>query len=837
MVAVMATTTFELRRAGSEPEDAIAASNAMDAFATSAREKSPILIMTREKGAIEQYLVVRSSADRHVAQMLAHAVGAKPVALSEEETLVLSPKNVFRLAVPIFNQNIGRSTMAGQSPFLVTKAVASSLVEDGQWVAVAFRAPSGRESKWWSKFLRAKGIETHHSLESDSVVTSYYAGGSDASSSREALRTLAAAMPGFNEHHVTRRFTSIVPALGALALAVLATVVAIALPAVLAPLLQQFAPFSALVALAFVPPFAWCALLAAKRWRVLRRDVPVEHPRSRFLFPRPPKTTRDANGNEKVFEGDRPFVNWVFKVQAASFVGVVSPHVGGESGSASTTERAASAEVVSAQGFCFGLDKFSRRVHLPDVSAFEGVAIEGAAGKGKTQFQAAQFAYLLSKRATEGNNSLIFFDTKGGTYQILEDWCRRMNVPVRVIHVADDPWRGAPRRRQNSDVIDVLAFEGDADQRARFIADQMKQSLDEGDIRGQSLETLTKVFTAACAITDEMVDAAREQAFKEGRSFIPLGNAITPVSIAGAFLGEPDTHVGELLYAQLGGKASKDMGKGLVTDAVRGYQALHSIYGPDSSPAARRQILLAPRNKISLMQGAQWFWDTADHTSEVGTARPGSGEMGFMEMTDPVNERSVLTWKDILTSGEVVIINSGTAPVSGSSMNYEATELVTSMIFYSMRAAIEKYATNWRDQGRKIRVMADELSMIASSNAEMVEWLRDKGRSYGVELSFATQRHSQLPSSVKQSFLSFGTLLSFTQDDEEVAREIASNLAGDGSQWEGKDIVNLPAYNVVVRTRTSKRLPAFTAALTNFEEHPDLFDDYQSGARKLPGEV
>lgn len=859
-------STFVLKRSGSLPDDVTSVSDAMDSFASAATQNGghPIIVMLREQGSINQYLVTHGGGDaRNVAKILGDAVGAKPVALGEDEELVLDSSHVQRLEVPRFRQHVGRSTMAGRSPFTLLKTMASALGEDGQWVAVCFRKPTGREHKQWSRFVLSRGTETHHSLERDSVMASYFAGGGSADANKAALETLASSMPGFDENTKTRSLTVLDAIVRALTPLVLLSALffltylgieqlarALDLSTVAAPLFTGII-VSFIIIAALVVLFGFFVIV--HRISFVRRPLPLHPPAHFFGYRRPVRTRRLDDGTIEKTEGERPFYRWVFKVAAPTFVGLAAPHIGGESGAAVTTARVAPSELNTRVGFCIGVDKRGSRVHLPVASAFEGTAIEGAAGKGKSQLQEAQFAFQLLERTHNtglkdspgAHNTLIFFDTKGDTHVRLQAWCRRFGVEPKVIHVADDPWfsvdsegRRIPSpRRQNSDVIDVLALSGDVDMRARYVTDAMEQSMDEGDIRGQSRETLMKVFTAAFATTEEMVEAARIQAAKEMVPFIPVGNAVTPVSIAWAYLGDPDMRAGELLYAQLAAVAKAHLNDHLVTDQTMGFQALNSLYGPNISAAARRPLLQAPRNKVALLQAAQWLWDTSDHSHEVGSLRPGTP--GYKASVTPVSQvapRSVDTWDDLLRRHDVVIINSGLAPLSLTQMNEEATELITSMMFYTMRAAIGRVAHNWRAQGRKITIMADELSMIAPSNPETVEWLKEKGRAFGVELSLATQKHSQLPVSVKNSFLGFGTLVSFSQDDVQTAREIAENLAGDGEVWESKDVVNLPAFNVIVRTKTSQRLPAFTVQLENFEARASEFMELQLGNATLKDE-
>lgn len=907
--------TFRLLPAGSMPDGYSPAIQAgLDAFASSAGHLDPILVVTREGGAIAQFVVMRDDARLEQARKsLAEAMYARLEELDGDVELFLDPAGARQLVVPRFGQATMRSVQAGAEPLVVTRLVASSLLVDGQWIAARFRTPRGFEIARWRQYRtsHARG-ETHQSEDHGAVMVSFTGGGADRSSVRGALDALASAMSGFDERTDTRAFSpSALILRGAVTAGVLAVMVA--LLAVVATMgvdaLGDLMNEQATRTLARVEQVGLRVLIGAGLVLVLsvltvfwmmarqvrRSALPVAYPRVRHFGFKRPRRVRDGSGSVREVPGDRPLRRNVFKLSPASFASIVAPHVGTESGAMSTKARPAPRELTVRCGTLIGLDHRGSRVHLPAASSFEGMAVVGGPGTGKTQLQGAQFASMLLDRISPSGivgmpgtrNAIVFLDTKGDTWRLLDAWCERLGVERTVVHVADDPWLTrlgdgrldpAALRRVSGPVIDILGSEGNADQRARFVADALKESLDDGAVQGQSLETLTKVFTGAFATTGEMVDEARQVALSQGVPFLPLGSPVTPVSIAWAYLGDPDPRTGELLYAQLSGAAQRDIAVGReYSDAVLGAQALSSLYGEGVTAARRANLTQASRNKVSMLQAAPHFWDLSDTSALVGLPRPGSdawvvareeelrrareespvraaSTSGFTSVDEPqvvpvpeVEQGAVpsfgesapgrvLTWREILEGEKVVIVNSGVSPLSGTDMPENATQLVMSLALFSLRQAIRQVCVGWRDQGRRVTIMADELSMIAEDNVDTVEWLRDKGRGFGVELSFATQRQAQLPEKVRSSFMGFGTLIALGQDNVTIAREIAENLAGDGSPWEGQDVVNLERFHAIVRTRTSSRLPAFTVKLADFESRPELFADYQSGVVKLPGE-
>src|SRR5699024_1717331 len=93
----------------------------------------------------------------------------------------------------------------------------------------------------------------------------------------------------------------------------------------------------------------------------------------------------------------------------------------------------------------------------------------------------------------------------------------------------------------------------------------------------------------------------------------------------------------------------------------------------------------------------------------------------------------------------------------------------------------------------------DELKDLAGATPDIVTWLRDRGRSYGVRLNFATQRPRQLDNQVREALLSFANLVAFTQSNPATAEELVSDFAGDGTQWSPADVLTLPPFQAIVR--------------------------------------
>ena len=121
-------------------------------------------------------------------------------------------------------------------------------------------------------------------------------------------------------------------------------------------------------------------------------------------------------------------------------------------------------------------------------------------------------------------------------------------------------------------------------------------------------------------------------------------------------------------------------------------------------------------------------------------------------------------------------------------------------------------------------VFADELALLAGSSAEVLTWLHDAGRSYGVRPYLATQRISQLPPALAESLLDYGTVCWFAQSNPDVAERAARDLSADGSEFSAADVTNLAPYTAVVRTHVGqRRQPAVPVRVAFFEDRMDAF--------------
>lgn len=140
-------------------------------------------------------------------------------------------------------------------------------------------------------------------------------------------------------------------------------------------------------------------------------------------------------------------------------------------------------------------------------------------------------------------------------------------------------------------------------------------------------------------------------------------------------------------------------------------------------------------------------------------------------------------------------------------------QLMSSLLMFSLRHTIERVCAGWEKQGRWVSVFADEVRTLSGSSPDVITWLRDSGRSYGVRPHFATQYLDQLEQEVRRAMLTYPVLVGFKQNSGPVAEQLVEDFCGDGTEWAKSDVLNLPLHHAIVRANVGhRRQPPFSFA-------------------------
>src|SRR5690606_27687446 len=91
------------------------------------------------------------------------------------------------------------------------------------------------------------------------------------------------------------------------------------------------------------------------------------------------------------------------------------------------------------------------------------------------------------------------------------------------------------------------------------------------------------------------------------------------------------------------------------------------------------------------------------------------------------------------------------------------------------------------------------------------------GRSFGVRLVLATQEPNTRQPDVLKTFIGFGMLSYFAQDEPSTLTLIVGDLSAGGGEWEASDVANLANFQCIARVRAgSGRLEPCIVTTLNF---------------------
>lgn len=789
---------WKLTRSGQMETDGTAFTAAAGVFASSI-VPGTTLVTTRDDTGLSHYVLfpATNNADQS-AKHLAHSVAARADQTKLLPTLH-EASSVVWLKTERHPTLVSRDTQAGIDPASVSRAISRSMLP-GQWIAVTLRKPTAREKNWaliWLSGQLSTNNPTYHSRHADALVATFYAGADTFDEAAQLLRETAAALPGFDmatRPATTSRLRDAAPYAAAF-VPLTGIGIALAQPGALAFAdLPSYTPAAMFAAAAGTA--VWAAALltgyargAHTKLRAALHEarLPVARP---LLIPpaKPQKENTNADGKfTAAKDGGYAFHNRAFLVGQEIPVSLVAPHAGAASGEMSTAVREAPAVMNHIIGPRIGTSA-GKWVALSAVDLWQGMMFLGVPGSGKSVALRNIWAWMCLERAKPSSrpgfpgrqNAVIAIETKGQGAELYRAVATKVGDQVGLADLSDP----------QTPAVDMFPRLGTLEHQARTITNAMKYVWGEMSIGAHSFNMLTRVFVGALVVDDAIT------------AQVPgLRRAASPFYYANILLGgygdDPATALaGAILSEAARTKATED-------DDL-GYAALQLavLFGKGVTPAQRKTATEAPRNKAAALLAAETWW-----------ARP-----------------TKVSWDDVLKNNWGIIVNVGSS-LSGGQVDDQLKNDMSAMLMYSLYDSIKRNCSTWGDEKRTVSLFSDELTEIAGTSPEIVEWLKDKGRGYGVVPIFATQRAGQLDPKVRQSVMGFGTVLSYTQDVPEVMTQIVADLTADGSTWTNADVANLPPYEAIVRTRIkSTRQSAFTVKLTNFESEMDTYEYIQTVA-------
>lgn len=780
-------TVFTLTRTTAASANPTTIEQRSNAFATSVSACAfTTLLMARDSSGIKTFVVMDGPAEvaGAAALTLAQAVGARADRIEEvPEHLTVAPE-LARMVVHSTSA-VARQNVVGTDPNELARLMSVQL-RDGDWVAVTMRDPSEKESLRNQEWIQARltlTLGTHHSQSRDARVISIWSGSSSSARAKSLLSTAASAMQGFDLKVKAERISPMRGArgwFGAAGAGLAYTVAATATDVI--PVGGTVGGVTASVLIALVG----LARLLGRRPTLFHHAVGMvaygllPRPAHRLRRPTPPREeSTDRNGKRrKARQGDYPLHKSAFLVAPSIFVGLASPHAGTDAGAASTQKRTVPKVFTQRIGPLIGFDD-ETPAHLSAAAAWSGVAILGRPGSGKSVMTRSLFGWACMDRAhpsgapstTGARNTLVVFESKD--YAAVERytaWAGEFGEKTVVVDMVDE----------GAYAIDMFAGHPNISAAASAFVNAMVYAFDKGDIQNRSFVVLERIFTGALAIAEDRTLAELVDGVDSGGSVLHFANVLV------GNLGDPRAAG---LAKQVLNRAKQP---GATVSHLAGAEALAYLFD-GRTEAQRRTLVEAAQNKVSQLAHLESWWSPS---------------------------RRKITWDQVLSASpkhRAVIINTG-ASKDEVQVEDKLTQLMSSLLMYTLQRAIKKNCPGWEEQGRSVSIYSDELSLLAGTNEEIITWLKDQGRSFGVRPVLATQRPEQLPPAVRKLVLNFGTLVCFNQDSVATAEEVAREMSGADGAIEAAEIMHLPDYHAMVRAYYGKeRQPAFTVKAYDFE--------------------
>jgi len=801
----LVTQTFRLTRQGAAPPErdlALQRSKPFGAAVAGSAGCVTLLTVCDATGLASYVTTPVGVGSNHVVNALASAVGASVTPIDTLPDLGAAQEIGWLEARP--GGSVSRDTQAGGDQTEVA-ILLSRIMRPGSWVAMTLRQPTRTELKRTRRWFahRLHDPQTHYTNDGDAVIASIMAGADSHVEVTNLLAQLAAVIPGFDvETSVPKPFFGLPPRVTALLAIVVLVAVGIgshhwmdgviaAVATAVIGAISRIAPTQARRRSSELLAGLDALQLPAPPTRTLPPSAPSRKTKTIQSGGRSGSGGQSSTMSEsRVIErpGGYPLARSAFLLAPSMVVGVVSPHAGMASGLADLAERSAPEALLSDIGPVVGFARSNsgddQVVHLDAAELYSGVAMYGIPGSGKTVAVQNLWAWNTLERTRPSlkpdhpgaHNTLIAFENKGEGAVAYERWALALGDRPVLVEVGDP----------NSPAIDIGDPASPPLDRAQFIVSSMIYAFGQDAIGDRSAEVLSTVIPAALLCPPEIAQATAD---------ITMG-PVSYMTIAHILLGGRGDEAGIALDTALSAYHAKmndfDPYKRELGLAI---QSLEPLYGPRVTPAQRRTLSESSRNKINLLVSVPHWWD-------------------------PNRPRG--TWGDILTNHTSVIFNAGITR-DGTLVDERLTDVLAGMSAFALRDAIQRHCSGWMAKGKSVTIFSDELALLVKSSAEVIEWFRDAGRSYGVRLVLATQRPEQLSANVRSALRGFGTTLWFQQSDPIIVAEAVAQLSLGGAEWTSADIGNLAKYHAILRTTSAGRVQSPVPIKMAFWESPEAF--------------
>ncbi|MBT1164558.1 hypothetical protein [Bifidobacterium felsineum] len=430
-------------------------------------------------------------------------------------------------------------------------------------------------------------------------------------------------------------------------------------------------------------------------------------------------------------------------------------------------------------GPVLGSDVDGRPVRMSKDAMYGGVFLMGEPGGGKSNMMHGVCGWMTGRHHT--GDVLVDLESKGGdSIPILKRF-----MPDALIIDVNDP---------NTPMIDLLGAGSPAERADRF-ATLMQSALGVQQVGPQSrIQLRDAVYVALNAIPMSGFDArCRSMGVDRPKDWVACAAR---------------------LLARDGVRDARALGHACTLacddpDVTAAVERLHGGVTDRGTPKIRdgelAQLLRAPMNKMDLLASAPW----------LASGRP------------------LVSWDRIIRRSDThpdarLIVNLGAALKPDEDGRHRdlpdgTRRLVGALLFRGLKDEIVASCMGWQTKGRAFRLLIDETTDVLGAdgadtggNADILAWLREKGRAYGVQLVAGTQNTTQLDGELLASVTGLMTVGTFVLRTDLTAVPAAAAVGGNPAT-----VKSLPRHAILIRTvgppPQVAGLPALTLMVPHFD--------------------
>jgi hypothetical protein len=148
---------------------------------------------------------------------------------------------------------------------------------------------------------------------------------------------------------------------------------------------------------------------------------------------------------------------------------------------------------------------------------------------------------------------------------------------------------------------------------------------------------------------------------------------------------------------------------------------------------------------------------------------------------------------------------------------------LSATLLSALQISIQQTCGGWKEEGRRVSIFIDEISVMVDVLGDVINWVRNQGRSFGVCPFFAAQMPEQLTKETRTTVSGLGHFFWFRQSASDIIAEAAKDLSNYGT-WTSQEIAAVPNFYALMRsTVQGQSQPAVFLRIPYWGGQPDTY--------------